>query len=62
MALFMLIVAVIFRLSLDWIEIQDRRAEMKRQQERDKMMFVTKKETVATRTEEFEMYMYEYGA
>ena len=61
MALFMLIVAVVFRLSLDWIEIQDRKAELKRQQERDEM-FVTKKETVATRTEEFEMYMYEFGA
>ena len=61
MALFMLIAAVVFRLSLDWIEIQDRKAELKRQQERDKM-FVTKKETVATRTEEFEMYMYEFGA
>lgn len=61
MALFMLIVAVVFRLSLDWIEIQDRKTELKRQQKRDKM-FVAKKETVATRSEEFEMYMYEYGA
>lgn len=60
MALFMLIVAVVFRLSLDWIEIQDRRAEQKRQAERDEMF--AKKVTVERAEEEFESYIYEYGA
>lgn len=61
MALFMLIVSIVFRLSLDWIEIQDQKKEIERQKERDEKIYATR-ETVATRTEEFEMYMYEYGA
>lgn len=62
MALLFVICSVIFRLSLDWIEIQDRKAEIKRQKEREKLNSEVTTVTVATRVEEFEMFMYEYGA
>lgn len=62
MALLFVICSVIFRLSLDWIEIQDRKAEIKRQKEREKLNSEVTAVTVATRVEEFEMFMYEYGA
>lgn len=62
MALLFVICSVIFRLSLDWIEILDQRKELKRQKEREKLNSEVSIVTVATRVEEFEMYMYEYGA
>ena len=61
MALLFVICAVVFRLSLDWIEIQDRRAEQRRQQEREEKLNM-EPVTIETRIEEFEMYIYEFGA
>lgn len=63
MALLLVIFTVFFRLSLDWIEIQDQRNELRRQKEREEKLNIERHVvTVETRVEEFEMYMYEYGA
>ena len=63
MALIFVVCAIIFRLSLDWIEILDRKAEIKRQKEREEKLNIERHVvTIETRVEEFEMYMYEYGA
>ena len=63
MAILLVIFTVFFRLSLDWIEILDRKAEIKRQKEREEKLNIERHVvTVETRVEEFEMYMYEYGA
>lgn len=63
MALIFVVCAIIFRLSLDWIEILDRKAEIKRQREREEKLNIERHVVTAeTRVEEFEMYMYEYGA
>ena len=61
MALLFVICAVIFRLSLDWIEILDQQKELRRQKEREEKLNSESIVTVATRVEEFEMYVYEYG-
>ena len=63
MAILLVIFTVFFRLSLDWIEILDRKAEIKRQKEREEKLNIERHVVTAeTRVEEFEMYMYEYGA
>lgn len=62
MALLLVIFTVFVRLSLDWIEILDQRKELRRQEERrEKLNIERHVETVETRVEEFEMYVYEYG-